>query len=342
MCKSINGVLSQEHGVNLTKSKGFTLIEALVSLALFAIAFSGLYFFFGMAQQANNNSEKRMYLNLMTNQIIETIHAEAFRADGDILSPFVTPASYNANLSDCSTYTAPDLRHTWCTELNAAIGPHKGVHADEVRTVEVVKDETNLIVNVTLVADGGIGDKNLIKTFLSRKIAPPRRSTPTEQCKEDHHTFVAYAKKELNKCSAGTVERLTYSCPGCSPVNILEGDPAATTGWSCPEFLYAGGGSTAYPKGPFDVYRRNNFKNSFTGEDLAVWFGGNFKGDMSFEYMSATSIGSDHTIPGPSSPLYNAGLDGTKGYIVTSCCETEGTSCPPQDLIISSFGSKLP
>ena len=184
----------------LQKSKGFTLIEALVSLALFAIAFSGLYFFFGMAQQANNNSEKRIYLNLMTNQIIETIHAEAFRADGDILSPFVTPASYNANLSDCSTYSAPDVRHTWCTELNAAIGPHKGVHADEVRTVEVVKDETNLIVNVTLVADGGIGDKNLIKTFLSRKIVPPRVDPPSVACIDRHNTQVSFMKAWRDKC----------------------------------------------------------------------------------------------------------------------------------------------
>ena len=88
------------------KSQGFTIIEAIVSMALFAIAFSGLYFFFGMAQQANNNSEKRMYLNLMGNQILETIHAEAFRGDDDVANPFVTPTSYTANLSDCSTYTA--------------------------------------------------------------------------------------------------------------------------------------------------------------------------------------------------------------------------------------------
>ena len=45
--------------VNSIKHNGFTIIEAIVSLALFAIAFSGLYLFFGMAQQANNNSEKK-------------------------------------------------------------------------------------------------------------------------------------------------------------------------------------------------------------------------------------------------------------------------------------------
>ena len=197
--------------MNLIKSKGFTIIEAIVSLALFAIAFSGLYFFFGMAHQAYNNSEKRMHLNLMANHILETIHAEAFRDDADVANPFVTPASYTANLSDCSIYTAPDVRHTWCTELNASVGPHKGVHADEIRTVEVVKDETYLIANVSLVVDAGIGDKNLIKTFLSRKIAAPRRTTPPEACVERHNEVVAKIKSDKAKCDAGTVHFITTS-----------------------------------------------------------------------------------------------------------------------------------
>jgi len=187
----------------IQKNKGFTIIEAIVSLAIFAIAFSGLYFFFGMAHQAYNNSEKRMHLNLMANHILDTIHAEAYRSDADVANPFVTPASYNANLSDCSTYTAPDVRHTWCTELDASVGPHKGVHADEVRTVEVVKDEAYLIANVTLVVDAGIGEKNLIKTFLSRKIAPARVDPPSIACIERHNTLVNFIKKHKADCKSG-------------------------------------------------------------------------------------------------------------------------------------------
>ena len=213
------------------KSQGFTIIEAIVSMALFAIAFSGLYFFFGMAQQANNNSEKRMYLNLMGNQILETIHAEAFRGDDDVANPFVTPTSYTANLSDCSTYTAPDVRHTWCTELDASIGPHKGVHADELRTVEVIKDETNLIVNVTLVADGGTGSNNLIKTFLSRKIAPPRRSTPPEACLENHNKVLAYMQSQKTQCNASTIPFITYTVPYYS-------DKVVEFKISCPDYKF--------------------------------------------------------------------------------------------------------
>ena len=194
----------------LQKNKGFTIIEAIVSLAIFAIAFSGLYFFFGMAHQAYNNSEKRMHLNLMANHILDTIHAEASRSDADVANPFVTPASYNANLSDCSTYTAPDVRHTWCTELDASVGPHKGVHADEVRTVEVVKDEAYLIANVTLVVDAGIGEKNLIKTFLSRKIPPARVDPPSVACIEKHNKTAALIQSEITKCTAGTIPFIEF------------------------------------------------------------------------------------------------------------------------------------
>mgnify|MGYP000164954743 FL=1 len=302
----------------LIKSKGFTLIEALVSLALFAIAFSGLYFFFGMAQQANNNSEKRMYLNLMTNQIIETIHAEAFRGDDDVANPFVTPASYNANLSDCSTYTAPDVRHTWCTELNASVGPHKGVHADEVRTVEVVKDETNLIVNVTLVADGGIGDKNLIKTFLSRKIAPPRRSTPPEACVERHNEVVAHVKSEMAKCDAGTVPFITVSTT--TATGVLEYK------LSCPDYIMSGSAfaetlpgllGKSIMDGSYRTYLAMTFFQWYVAEK--VWI----KGDPSSKYWEG------HTIYGPDYPWSPPGFGyGVGGNIwIAGPQETEDAFC---------------
>ena len=188
----------------LIKSKGFTLIEALVSLALFAIAFSGLYLFFGMAQQANNNSEKKMYLNLMANQILETITAETARSDTDALNPFMTPTAYNADLSDCATYTAPDVRQTWCSELNASVGPHKGVHADEVRTIEVAKDGDDLIVDVALTVDDGSGSTNLVKAYFTRKIRPQRRADQTPlACIDRHNTLVNFIKKHKADCESG-------------------------------------------------------------------------------------------------------------------------------------------
>jgi len=319
----------------LQKSKGFTLIEAIVSLALFAIAFSGLYFFFGMAQQANNNSEKRMHLNLMANHILETIHAEAFRDDADVANPFVTPASYTANLSDCSIYTAPDVRHTWCTELNASVGPHKGVHADEIRTVEVVKDEAYLIANVSLVVDAGIGDKNLIKTFLSRKIAAPRRTTPYAQCVENHNKIVRFIKKEMKACHSGKVDRITYSCPDCNPIDVSYNNKAspfthmATHGLKCPEFFGSSAGS-GYPESGAPIYDtssrneaayfpywiQNTFKNVYDPE-ITYW-GGSGAGNISFIQDYVNSSFAD-----PTHRNYRPGYNPSKKHHVFSCCYDE-------------------
>jgi len=306
-------------GENLIKNKGFTLIEAIVSLALFAIAFSGLYFFFGMAQQANNNSEKRMHLNLMANHILETIHAEAFRDDADVANPFVTPASYTANLSDCSIYTAPDVRHTWCTELNASVGPHKGVHADEVRTVEVVKDEAYLIANVSLVVDAGIGDKNLIKTFLSRKIAAPRRTTPPEACVERHNEVVAHVKSEMAKCDAGTVPFITVSTT-TTAAGVLEYK------LSCPDYIMSG---SAFEKQLPGLLGKSIMDGSYRNY-LAMTFFTNYvtekywrKGDASYKFWEG------HTMYGPDYPFTSAGFGyGVAGNIwIAGAQETDLEFC---------------
>jgi prepilin-type N-terminal cleavage/methylation domain-containing protein len=315
-------------GENLIKNKGFTLIEAIVSLALFAIAFSGLYFFFGMAQQANNNSEKRMHLNLMANHILETIHAEAFRDDADVANPFVTPASYTANLSDCSIYTAPDVRHTWCTELNASVGPHKGVHADEIRTVEVVKDEAYLIANVSLVVDAGIGDKNLIKTFLSRKIAAPRRTTPPEACVENHNEVVAHVKSEMAKCDAATVPFITTSRTTAAGVFEFK--------LSCPDYIMSGNGFEKTTPGllgksimdpSYRTYLAMTFFQWYVLEK--VWI----KGDASNKYWEG------HTIYGPDYPWTPPGFGyGVAGNIwIAGPSETDTSFCEDKPGIYNAY-----
>jgi len=162
--------------VNLTKLdknkvQGFTLIEAIVSLALFAIAFSGLYLLFGMATLANSNTEKRMYLNLLSNHIVESIAAESTRTAADALNPFTTPTQYSGSLNDCSAYSGTDIRKTWCDTLTNQVGSFKSLTGEE-RTVQIERDGANLIVNVTFVVDGGSGDKKLVSSFFTRKLRP--------------------------------------------------------------------------------------------------------------------------------------------------------------------------
>tara|TARA_B100001175_G_C19254268_1_gene516196 strand:- start:58 stop:549 length:492 start_codon:yes stop_codon:yes gene_type:complete len=157
--------------LNKNNIQGFTLIEAIVSLALFAVAFSGLYLFFGMATVANNNTEKRMYLNLLSNHIIESIAAESTRTNSDTLNPFTTPSQYSADLRDCTAFDTSDIRKTWCDTLTTQVGPFKSLTGEE-RIIELERDGANLIVNVIFAVDGGSGSDKLVSTFFTRKIRP--------------------------------------------------------------------------------------------------------------------------------------------------------------------------
>ena len=100
--------------------RGFTLVEALVAMVIFALGFSGLYFLYGISQQIISDSEKRMYINLMGDRIIETIAAEGMRPVGDALNPFVSPSLYAGSLANCN-YNATDTRQAWCLDLNLSL-----------------------------------------------------------------------------------------------------------------------------------------------------------------------------------------------------------------------------
>ena len=147
------------------RQRGFTLVEALVAMAIFTIGFSGLYFFFSISQQVIADSERRMYINLMGDRIIETISAQAMRSSTDPLNPFVSPSQYAGSLANCSSYSTGDDRREWCDDLNANIGAFNASSGLEVRQVDVTNDGTGLIVNVSLVTGGGA-----ISAYFTRKL----------------------------------------------------------------------------------------------------------------------------------------------------------------------------
>lgn len=147
-----------------TKAQGFTLIEALVSMTIFTLGFSGLYFFYGVSQQVIADSEKRMYINLMADRIIETIAAEGMRSVSDSLNPFITPSQYAGSLATCN-FNSADSRQAWCLDLNSNIGALNPSSGLEIRQVDLVNDGTGLIINISLVTGGGS-----IGAFFTRKL----------------------------------------------------------------------------------------------------------------------------------------------------------------------------
>ena len=141
---------------------GFTLVEALVAMLIFTIGFSGLYFFFGISQQAIVSSEKQVHLNLMADRIFQRIASDDKAAKYIRDNNFIS--SHSGSLTLCN-YS--DVRNEWCTDLNAYVGVFNSKSGREVRQVEVIKEisSDNLIVNIILITESGA-----VKSFYSRKI----------------------------------------------------------------------------------------------------------------------------------------------------------------------------
>ncbi len=139
-------------------------MEALVGMVVFTIGFSGLFLFFNISQQVVVDAQRKMHLNFLANQIVETIAAQAKRTPSDPLNPFVTPSQYSGSLATCS-YGTNDERQGWCLQLNNEMGLFNAVSGKEIRDVTLMNDGTGLIVNVSLVVSHGT-----VSVFYSRKL----------------------------------------------------------------------------------------------------------------------------------------------------------------------------
>jgi prepilin-type N-terminal cleavage/methylation domain-containing protein len=146
------------------QSSGFTLVEALVAMVVFTVGFSGLFLFFNISQQVITDSQKKMHLNLLASQIVDTIAAQAKRTATDPMNPFITPSQYSGSLAACS-YGVNDERQSWCVQLNNEMGLFNSISGKELRDITLMNDGTGLIINVSLVVNHGA-----VSVFYSRKL----------------------------------------------------------------------------------------------------------------------------------------------------------------------------
>ena len=155
-----------------SNDKGFTLIEAVVAMVIFGIAFTGLYLVFGIAMKGANDAQKRMHLNLIANQIVESISAETRRDPNDDLNPLETPDIYNANLQNCASFDSSDIRNSWCTNLSEVVGGFQGTNSKQKRTVTVTKLSDHLFVDIHFVIGGDSKGNNISQVVMARRIRP--------------------------------------------------------------------------------------------------------------------------------------------------------------------------
>ena len=163
----IPGLNCDKHILNKNNQSGFTLIGAIISLVMFGISFAGLFLLFGIAQQTSMNTQKKMFLNIMANRIVETIANEGTNTDTTI-NPFNNQLLYDGSLNDC-TVGLSSYRLEWCTDLQNQVGGFTGYEGEE-RTVSVVKDGSDLLINISLVVDGGSDGENLVQSYFSRRL----------------------------------------------------------------------------------------------------------------------------------------------------------------------------
>ena len=153
-------------------NRGFTLIEAIVAMVIFGIAFTGLYLVFGIAIKGASDARTIMHLNLIANQIVESISAETRRDPNDDLNPLKTPSIYNANLKNCASFGSSDIRNYWCTNLNEVVGGFQGTNSKQQRSVTVTKLSDHLYVDIHFVIGGDSKGNNISQVVMARRIRP--------------------------------------------------------------------------------------------------------------------------------------------------------------------------
>jgi len=121
----------------ITDQQGFTLIEALISVAIMAIGFAGVYTLVGVSDHILQNSIDRETLNFQANEIIETLHSDQSNL-----------AEYSGkSLSSCTSLKASKGKEKqlkrmkrWCERVKGEVGQKRN---SDTRKIHVVKKTFN-------------------------------------------------------------------------------------------------------------------------------------------------------------------------------------------------------
>lgn len=129
---------------------GFTLIEALVSVAVIGIGFMGFQGFYGFAQSSLQRTTERIQANFAAQAMMEQIATDT--------SAGIVPTVYAGTLTQCASLTS--RKKTWCDRISAIAGAAPAVlPTGEARKVDVhpIAGSTpaRYMVTVTLATQGG-------------------------------------------------------------------------------------------------------------------------------------------------------------------------------------------
>jgi len=139
--------------------QAFTLIEALMSVAIMAIGFAGVYGLVSTSNRVLSDSIDREKLNFQSREIIESLQAD----QSNIL------AYHNKDLSNCSALTTGKDKENqlvrmkrWCNKLEGDIGTKRSadkrrIHVEK-KTIGTGSSKKSVYV-VSISLAGKKGDK---------------------------------------------------------------------------------------------------------------------------------------------------------------------------------------
>lgn len=125
------------------KDDGFSLIEAMIATLIMSITFAGVYTMAGYSSISLKNSIDRQKMQLIANQILESISSDYANIDSYNNMDFITCTAPTG----AQTQTYHQNRYKWCRMLNDAVGtPAVG----DTRKITIVTSGTSRIMSIVL------------------------------------------------------------------------------------------------------------------------------------------------------------------------------------------------
>ncbi len=125
------------------KNSGFSMIEAMIATMIMSISFAGVYTMAGLSSTSLKNSIDRQKMQLVANQILESISSDYANISNYNNMDFTTCTAPTAG----QTATYHQNRYKWCRMLDDAVGPSA---TGDARRITVTASGTSNIVSVAI------------------------------------------------------------------------------------------------------------------------------------------------------------------------------------------------
>lgn len=135
----------------------FTLIEALVSVAIMAIGFAGVYALVSTSTTVLNDAIEREKLNYQATEIIETLHADKDQVEGY--------AHANLDNSNCDAIKLKDAKKgkaeqlevlkKWCKKMSGEVGRKNSTDRRKIRVEKPKNGKNANVVSIELTGKNG-------------------------------------------------------------------------------------------------------------------------------------------------------------------------------------------